>query len=133
MSFYNGCYRSFVPDNFIASMAYYAVVLLHTIHGPCSEVCALLTAVVACRPYICQVDRTIDGSSMPVSGRLCCGSEVHTLLAAAVACRPYPYQFDCIIVGSSMPVSGQLEIKTSPPPQWRVNHAGDLIVQRSGN
>ncbi|RWW52195.1 hypothetical protein BHE74_00041388 [Ensete ventricosum] len=54
MSFYNECYRSFVPEIFIASMAYNAVVLLHTVRGPCSEAHALPAAAVACRPYPCQ-------------------------------------------------------------------------------
>ncbi|RWV82619.1 hypothetical protein GW17_00055866 [Ensete ventricosum] len=72
-SFYNGCYRSFVPEIFIASMAYHAVVLLHIIRGHCSEVRALPAAVVTCRPYPCQVDRTIVGSSIPMLGQLRCG------------------------------------------------------------
>ncbi|RWW87104.1 hypothetical protein BHE74_00004082 [Ensete ventricosum] len=66
-------YRSFVPEIFIAFMAYHAVILLHTICGPCNEVRALPAAVVTCRPYSCQVGRTIAGSSMPVSGQLHCG------------------------------------------------------------
>ncbi|RZR78513.1 hypothetical protein BHM03_00003908 [Ensete ventricosum] len=70
MSFYNGCYMSFIPEIFIALMAYHAVVLFHTVHGPYSEACALLAAAVACRSYPCQVNRTIVGSSIPVSGRL---------------------------------------------------------------
>ncbi|RZR83113.1 hypothetical protein BHM03_00009658 [Ensete ventricosum] len=64
---------SFIPEIFIASTAYHAIVLIHTVCGPCSEARALLAAAVACRPYPCQVDRTIAGSSMPVSGRLHCG------------------------------------------------------------
>ncbi|RRT41054.1 hypothetical protein B296_00036491 [Ensete ventricosum] len=31
MSFYSGCYRSFVPEIFTASMAYHTVVLLHVV------------------------------------------------------------------------------------------------------
>ncbi|RRT72307.1 hypothetical protein B296_00007277 [Ensete ventricosum] len=64
---------SFVPEIFIAFMAYHAVILLHTICGPCSEVRVLPAAVVTCRPYSCQVGHTIAGSSMPVSGQLHCG------------------------------------------------------------
>ncbi|RZR94833.1 hypothetical protein BHM03_00023595 [Ensete ventricosum] len=47
-SFYSGCYRSFVPEIFNASMTYHAVVLLHTVRGPCSEVHVLPTATMAC-------------------------------------------------------------------------------------
>ncbi|RRT43403.1 hypothetical protein B296_00051631, partial [Ensete ventricosum] len=50
-SFYNRCYRSFILEILIASMAYHAVVLLHTVRGPYSEVCALPAAAMACRPY----------------------------------------------------------------------------------
>ncbi|RWW52164.1 hypothetical protein BHE74_00041442 [Ensete ventricosum] len=71
-SFYSGCYRSFVLEIFTASMAYHAVVLLHTVRGPWGEACVLPTAAVACRPYPCQVGHTIVGSSMPVSSRLHC-------------------------------------------------------------
>ncbi|RRT65376.1 hypothetical protein B296_00023268 [Ensete ventricosum] len=35
-------------------------------------VCALLTAVVAGRPYLCQVSRTIADSTMSASGWLHC-------------------------------------------------------------
>ncbi|RZS16834.1 hypothetical protein BHM03_00048887 [Ensete ventricosum] len=72
LSFYSGCYRSFVLEIFTASMAYHAVVLLHTVRGPWGEACVLPTAAVACRPYPCQVGHTIVGSSMPVSSRLHC-------------------------------------------------------------
>ncbi|RRT49266.1 hypothetical protein B296_00020973 [Ensete ventricosum] len=68
--------KSFVPEIFIASMAYYAVVLLHTVCGPCSEACVLPAIAVACRPYPCQVGRTIVGSSMPVSGQLRCDGSI---------------------------------------------------------
>ncbi|RWW11928.1 hypothetical protein GW17_00024428 [Ensete ventricosum] len=71
-SFYSGYYRSFIPEIFNASMAYHAVVLLHTVRGPCSEVRVLPTAAMACRPYPCQVDRIIVGSTIPVSGWFCC-------------------------------------------------------------
>ncbi|RZS23979.1 hypothetical protein BHM03_00056996 [Ensete ventricosum] len=70
MSFYNECYRSFIPEIFTASIAYHVIVLLHTISGPRSEALVLPAAVVACRPYPCQVDRTI-ANSMLVLGRLC--------------------------------------------------------------
>ncbi|RRT52134.1 hypothetical protein B296_00007037 [Ensete ventricosum] len=66
MSFYNECYRSFVPEIFIASMAYHAVVLLHTVRGPCSEAHALPAAAVACRPYPCQVGMTSSDSSSSI-------------------------------------------------------------------
>ncbi|RWV91890.1 hypothetical protein GW17_00045787, partial [Ensete ventricosum] len=59
MSFYNECYRTFVPEIFTASIAYHVVVLLHTISGPRSEVRVLFAAVMACRPYPCQVSRKI--------------------------------------------------------------------------
>ncbi|RZS22985.1 hypothetical protein BHM03_00055826 [Ensete ventricosum] len=72
MSFYSGCYKSFVPKIFIAFIAYHAVVLLHTVRRPCSEARVLPVTVVACRPYLCQVGRTIVDSSMPMSGRLRC-------------------------------------------------------------
>ncbi|RRT74193.1 hypothetical protein B296_00013646 [Ensete ventricosum] len=71
-SFYSGCYKSFVPEIFNASMAYHAVVLLHTVRGPCSEVYVLPTAAVACRSYPCQVGHTIAGSNILVSGWFCC-------------------------------------------------------------
>ncbi|RRT53792.1 hypothetical protein B296_00033433 [Ensete ventricosum] len=71
-SFYSGCYRSFVPEIFTASITYHVIVLLHTVRGPCSEARVLHVAVVACRPYLCQVDHTITNSFMPMSGRLCC-------------------------------------------------------------
>ncbi|RWW76023.1 hypothetical protein BHE74_00015915 [Ensete ventricosum] len=85
MSFYSGCYRSFVPEIFTASIAYHAVVLLHAVHGPWGEACVLPAAAMAYRPYPCQVGRTIAGSSMPVSGRprrrsnrpRACGSQVN--------------------------------------------------------
>ncbi|RRT46493.1 hypothetical protein B296_00031384 [Ensete ventricosum] len=64
--------RSFVPEIFNALVAYHAVILLHVIHGPNSVVYVLLTATVASRPYLCQVDRTIVDSTMSVSGRLHC-------------------------------------------------------------
>ncbi|RWW23629.1 hypothetical protein GW17_00012119 [Ensete ventricosum] len=64
---------SFVPEIFITSTTYHAIVLIHIVRGPCSEARALPTAAVAYRLYPCQVDRTIAGSSMPVSGRLRCG------------------------------------------------------------
>ncbi|RRT65680.1 hypothetical protein B296_00010775 [Ensete ventricosum] len=69
-SFYSEYYRSFVLEIFTASIAYHAVILLHTVHGPCSEVHILPTAAVVCRPYSCQVGRKIADSSMPMSGRL---------------------------------------------------------------
>ncbi|RWW77951.1 hypothetical protein BHE74_00013849 [Ensete ventricosum] len=50
-SFYSGCHRTFVPEIFNASMACHAVVFLHTVRGPYSEVHVLPTAAVACRPY----------------------------------------------------------------------------------
>ncbi|RRT35716.1 hypothetical protein B296_00028373 [Ensete ventricosum] len=64
--------KLFVPEIFIASIAYHAVILLHTVRGPCSETRVLSVATVVCRPYLCQVDRTIANSSMPVLGRLRC-------------------------------------------------------------
>ncbi|RRT77706.1 hypothetical protein B296_00003170 [Ensete ventricosum] len=67
---------SFVPEIFTASIAYHAVVLLHTVRSPCSEVRVLPVAVVVCRPYLCQVGRTIRDSSMPVSGQLRCVGSV---------------------------------------------------------
>ncbi|RRT55720.1 hypothetical protein B296_00034534 [Ensete ventricosum] len=59
MSFYSGCYRSFVPEIFNASMAYHAVVLLHTVRGPYSEVHVLPTAAVA-SVLLCRVDHAED-------------------------------------------------------------------------
>ncbi|RZS25838.1 hypothetical protein BHM03_00059097 [Ensete ventricosum] len=72
MSFYSGCYRSFIPEIFTTSIAYHVVVHLHTVHDPCSKACILPATAVACRPYPCEVDRTIADSSMLVSGRLRC-------------------------------------------------------------
>ncbi|RRT79879.1 hypothetical protein B296_00007125 [Ensete ventricosum] len=72
MSFYSGCYRSFVPEIFTTSKAYHAVVLLHTVRGPLSEVCVLSAVAVACRPYPCQIDNTVASFPMPMSGRLHC-------------------------------------------------------------
>ncbi|RWV92403.1 hypothetical protein GW17_00045228 [Ensete ventricosum] len=71
-SFYSGCYRSFIPEIFTASITYHVIVLLHTVRGPCSEARDLPVAAVTCQPYLCQVDRTIANSFMPMSGRLCC-------------------------------------------------------------
>ncbi|RZR84111.1 hypothetical protein BHM03_00010882 [Ensete ventricosum] len=70
MSFYSGCYRSFVPEIFTVFIVYHTVVFLHTVRGPCSEVRVLPATAVACRSYLCQVDCTIADSSIPVSGRL---------------------------------------------------------------
>ncbi|RWW46817.1 hypothetical protein BHE74_00047233 [Ensete ventricosum] len=72
MSFYTGYYRSFVSEIFNASMAYHAVVLLHTVRGLYSDVRVLPTTAVACRPYPCQVGRTTTSSTIPMSGRFCC-------------------------------------------------------------
>ncbi|RRT80393.1 hypothetical protein B296_00022425 [Ensete ventricosum] len=66
-SFYSGCYRSFVPEIFTASKGCRAVVRLHTICGPWGEAYILPTVGVACRPYPCQVNRTIAGFPMLVS------------------------------------------------------------------
>ncbi|RWV83362.1 hypothetical protein GW17_00055036 [Ensete ventricosum] len=71
-SFYSECYRSFIYEIFTASIAYHAIVLLHTVCGPCSEACVLPAVAVACQSYPCQVGRTIADSSMPVPGRLRC-------------------------------------------------------------
>ncbi|RWW17784.1 hypothetical protein GW17_00018269 [Ensete ventricosum] len=71
-SFYSGCYRLSVPKIFTASIAYHAVIILHTVRGPCNETRVLSAAAVVCRPYLCHVDRTIADSSMPVSGWLRC-------------------------------------------------------------
>ncbi|RZS16173.1 hypothetical protein BHM03_00048143 [Ensete ventricosum] len=76
MSFYSGCYRSFVLEIFTTFIAYHAIVLLHTVRGPCSEERVLPGRVVAYRLYPCQVDRTIADSSMPVPGRLRCVGSV---------------------------------------------------------
>ncbi|RRT65215.1 hypothetical protein B296_00020638, partial [Ensete ventricosum] len=48
-SFSSGCYKSFIPEIFTASIAYHAVVLLHTVCDPCSEMRVLPVAVVVCR------------------------------------------------------------------------------------
>ncbi|RRT37388.1 hypothetical protein B296_00015663 [Ensete ventricosum] len=71
-SFYSECYRSFIYEIFTASIAYHAIVLLHTVRGPCSEAHVLPAVAVACQSYPCQVGRTIADSSMPVPGRLRC-------------------------------------------------------------
>ncbi|RWW76488.1 hypothetical protein BHE74_00015421 [Ensete ventricosum] len=75
MSFYSKGYGSFILEVLTVPIAYHAIVLRHTLHGPCSEAHILLPTAMAyrpCPPYLCYIDRMIANPSMPVSGQLHC-------------------------------------------------------------
>ncbi|RRT40721.1 hypothetical protein B296_00037304, partial [Ensete ventricosum] len=66
-------YEASVPEVLTVPVAYHAVVLHYSLHGPCGEARDVLPATGerrSCPPYPCQVGRTTADPPMLVSGRL---------------------------------------------------------------
>ncbi|RWV94339.1 hypothetical protein GW17_00043140 [Ensete ventricosum] len=70
--FYSNSYEAPVLEVLTAPVAYHAIVLRRSLHGPCDAVRGVLPATGECRScptYLCQVGRTMVDPPILVSGR----------------------------------------------------------------